>query len=398
MSVITDFNKCKKILQNDFNNISDINKLLEYKVCLIDSYNFAFRYDEFGTIKDSLERGFITPIEDSAAQGYTAKDPFMSVNIQEAIKNIDSRLDYLYFKANEIDFLDNIQRNEADLKIAENEKLIFKENEVITVEELGRNISVELANVMFKCGFSYMVISKQDSLEKYKEELFNILEVNIDDMCESAEKVYDELISQIDCAKENLEKVEMFKVRDFYCNFVNAKENIKDHSVELDVFIKQNDDLIKVNKLFMSEPNIEQASKYIQEVMCSEIGKITKEGKIEKEYHGQGYIYKNFENFYKREGICYVSEYDGDSVETGGISYSGILEDVCDYLVLCGVDLTKVPDKIIEGMVEDVFETVDWQFTTSLIMGDEYLCGYVEEFPKEYFREDAPENMESESR
>ena len=75
-----------------------INKLLEYKVCLIDSYNFAFKHDEFGTTKESLERGFIIPIEDSAAQGYTAKDPFMSVNIQEAIKNIDNRLDYLYFK------------------------------------------------------------------------------------------------------------------------------------------------------------------------------------------------------------------------------------------------------------------------------------------------------------
>lgn len=398
MSSITNFDKCKKILQNDFSSIKDINKLLEYKVCLIDSYNFAFRHNEFGTTKESLERGFIIPIEDSAAQGFSSKDPFMSVNIQNAIKNIDDRLDFLNFQANKIEFLDYIQKNEMDLKRAENEKSIFKENEVITVEELGRNISVELANVMFKCGFSYMVISKQESFEKYKEELFNILEVNIDDMSESAENIYDELISQIEYAKENLEKVEMFKVRDFYCDFVNAKENIKDSSVELDVFINQNDDLIKVNKLFISEPNIEQASKYIQEVMCAEIGKITKEGKIEKEYHGQGYIYKNFENFYKREGICYVSEYDGDSIETGGISYSGIWEDVCDYLVLCGVDLTKVQDRIIEGMVEDIFQTVDWQFTSSLIMGDEYLCGYVEEFPDEYFREDAPENMESESR
>lgn len=191
MAGITNFDKCKKILQNDFSSIKDVNKLLEYKVCLIDSYNFAFRYDEFGTTKESLERGFIIPIEDSAVQGFTSKDPFMSVNIQNAIKNIDDRLDFLNFQANKIEFLDYIQKNEVNLKKAENEKLIFKENAVITVEELGRNISVELANVMFKCGFSYMLISKQNSLEKYKEELFNILEVNMDDMCESAEKAYD---------------------------------------------------------------------------------------------------------------------------------------------------------------------------------------------------------------
>lgn len=398
MSGITDFNKCKKILQNDFNNISDINKLLEYKVCLIDSYNFAFRYDEFGTIKDSLERGFIIPVKDSAAKGYTAKDPFMSVNIQEAIKNIDSRLDYLYFKANEIDFIDFVQENEVDLKIAENHKLDFLENEVITVEELGRNISVELANVMFKCGFSYMVISKHDSFEKYKEELFNILEVNIDDMSENAEKIYDDLINKIEYAKENLEKVEMFKIRDFYCIF-NKNEKNRYNKITLDVYIKEQNDFERVNTLYIDiNKNIEEIKDFVKSIMCREVGKILENGKIIKEYEGQGYIYKNYENYYKREGICYASELGGDTIEDNGISYSGIWEDVCDYLLLCGVDITKVPDSIIKGMVDDVFENVDWQSPSSLIMGDEYLSGYVEEFPEDYFREEAPENTESESR
>ena len=400
MSGITDFNKCKKILQNDFNNISDINKLLEYKVSLIDSYNFAFRYEEFGTIKDSLERGFIIPVEDSGAKGYTAKDPFLSVNIQEAIKNIDSRLDYLYFKANEIDFIDLVQKNEADLKIAENNKLDYEDDEVITLEELGRNISVELAIIMFKCGLSYILVSKHNSIEEYKEELKNVLDqdMDIDEIAETINTNYDDLINQIECAKENLEKVEMFKIRDFYCVFKEIEDN-KYNKIELNVYIKEQNDFEKVNTIFISlNKNIEEIKEIVNYSMCREIGKILENGKIIKEYEGQGYIYKNYENYYKREGICYVSEYDGDTIGDAGISYSGILEEVCDYLVLYGVDITKVPDRIIKGMVDDVFENVDWQSPSSLIMGDEYLSGYVEEFPEEYFREDAPENTENESR
>ena len=52
----------------------------------------------------------------------------------------------------------------------------------------------------------------------------------------------------------------------------------------------------------------------------------------------------------------------------------------------CGVNIIKVPEKEIEAMVEDIFENVDWQHTCSLIQ-DEYLQGYVEDFPNEYFFE-----------
>ena len=36
-------------------------------------------------------------------------------------------------------------------------------------------------------------------------------------------------------------------------------------------------------------------------------------------------------------------------------------------------------------MVEDVFETVDWQLTSSLIFGDDYLEGEIADFPDGYF-------------
>ena len=175
----------------------------------------------------------------------------MSVNIQEAIKNIDSRLDYLYFKANEIDFIDLVQKNEADLKIAENNKLDYEDDEVITLEELGRNISVELANIMFKCGLSYILVSKHNSIEEYKEELKNVLDqdMDIDEIAETINTNYDDLINQIECAKENLEKVEMFKIRDFYCVFKEIEDN-KYNKIELNVYIKEQNDFEKVNTIF----------------------------------------------------------------------------------------------------------------------------------------------------
>lgn len=186
----------------------------------------------------------------------------------------------------------------------------------------------------------------------------------------------------------------MFKIRDFYCVF-NTKENEN----TLNVYIKEKNDVTKVNTLYIDQnKKIEEIKDFVISVMCREVGKILDNGKILKEYEGQGYIYKNYENFYKREGICYVSEHDGDTIEDGGISYVGIWEEVLDYLFVSGVDVTKVPDTTIEGMVEDVFETVDWQYTSSLIMGDDYLSGYVEEFPKEYFRETETTQIENESR
>ena len=196
-----------------------------------------------------------------------------------------------------------------------------------------------------------------------------------------------------------------FKIKDFYCKYIDENDpefsisdTYKEELIQIDVYIKKEDKLKKVNTVVTYKRSDEiEIKKFIQEVMCHEIGKIFEDGSIKKEYFRQGWIYKSYENFYKREGKCYVAEHEEKNIEEAGISYDGIAEEVCDYLLLCGVDITKVPEETIEAMVEDIFEQVDWQFTSSLIYGDEYLEGYVEDFPKEYFfnnRKD--ERMEAE--
>lgn len=181
-----------------------------------------------------------------------------------------------------------------------------------------------------------------------------------------------------------------FKFRDFYCSFNGLKSEInatdRPNNRQLDIFVEKEKQLIKVNTLILPKNlSLEKVKTVILEYMCREIGEIKRDGTVEKGQTDQGYVYKSYENFYKREGKCYVAEYEEEkNIEDVGITYDGIYEEVCDYLLLCGVDVTKVPEERINGMVEDVFETVDWQLTSSLIYED-YLEGEVADFPDEYF-------------
>lgn len=134
----------------------------------------------------------------------------------------------------------------------------------------------------------------------------------------------------------------------------------------------------------------------MKSIMCYEIGKVLEDGTIEKEYYRQGYIYKSYENFYKREGICYVSEYDEGNIEEAGISFDGICEEVVEYLSENNINLNKVSDRQIEEMAEDLFEEVDWQYVGSLIT-DGWLEYELENFPDDMFiNEKNPFKEESE--
>lgn len=176
-------------------------------------------------------------------------------------------------------------------------------------------------------------------------------------------------------------KDKMFKIKDFYC----LSDNKIPYS-KVDIFIKRNNEFEKVNTVSLLSNNIiKETKKFIEEVMCEEIGKILEDGTIQKVFFRQGYIYKNFENFYKREGICYVSEYDGDKVGEAGISYDGIRESVLNYLILSDIDINKVPDETINKMIYEVFECVDWQYVNSLIDGDQILDEYIDDFPEEFY-------------
>lgn len=389
MEKVIDFNKCKKILQEDFSNENNIEKMQKYLVNLRDSYNYCFRYEELALTQEAIKRGFIVEVESESASGYTLKDPFMSVNLPRAIRNIESRLNDIYTHSEELSkkirLLDNIQKNEGDLLIAKElvEEDYDEEDKAITLEYLGRNVSIDIANVMIECGYGSWVFFKQDSLDKYKEQAKNVLENDrdIDDVAKELNTTYEELVNRIENATENKEPIDMFKVKDFYCEFSNEKV---DRDV-LNIFINKDNEFIKVNDFYFNrDTEVDKMKKFIESTMCNVIGKVLEDGTIEKEYFRQGYIYKNSENFYKREGICYVSEYDGDNINDAGISFEGICEEVVDYLKEYDVNLEKITDMQIEGMAEDLFETVDWQYVSSLIM-DDWLEGYIEDLPDDSF-------------
>lgn len=203
-------------------------------------------------------------------------------------------------------------------------------------------------------------------------------------------------VNELDELFEKLNSDNQFKIKDFYCVFINSNnpsyrlpESRQQSERQLDVYIKYGEEIKKVNSQYVhnNAKDIEKIKENTQSILCDEIGRILEDGTIEKEYFRQGYIYKSYENFYKREGICYVSEHDEGKIGEVGVSYEGIRDDVIDYLLLCKVDVQKVPETLIETMVEDVFETVDWQYASSLIEGDLWLEEYVNDFPKDYFFE-----------
>ena len=394
--MIANLRNCREILRNDFSKENSINKLTQYKVLLIDSYNFAYRHDEFGLTKEAIERGFIVPLEDIGGKGFLPSDKFMAVNIPNAIKSINDRLDYLYLQDDlfnaQIKFLNNLKEQNGDL---EHSKELLndydKEDKATTLEYIGRNISAELANIMFLCGYSYKVYFEQDNLEDYKEQMINILkeDKDINEIAENLNTTYDELVEKIQNARENLEAivndVPIFKVKDFYCKFIKEPETSNVDLIE--VCIKKDNELLKVttNLNVSKEYNIVQIKQLAQDFLCGVIGNVLADGSIEKEYCTQGWFYKNFENFYKREGICYVAECEEGKITEVGVSFDDICEEVKSYLKDCDVDLDKIPLGTIESLAEDIFVTVDWQLTSSLIFGDDYLEGYVDDFPEEYF-------------
>lgn len=74
---------------------------------------------------------------------------------------------------------------------------------------------------------------------------------------------------------------------------------------------------------------------------------------VEKEYFGQGYIFKDEEAYYHhKDEPCYVPEHAGENgyVES---AYTGQ-----DFLDMCGGD---------QDRADDLFHSVDWQFPETLM-------------------------------
>lgn len=104
------------------------------------------------------------------------------------------------------------------------------------------------------------------------------------------------------------------------------------------------------------------------------IGNIDEVGLVEKEFFNQGYIYKNYENFKNKQGICYISEYQTDVIDCNCIegedyeTYNSMLDKVNNAYDYYKIDETKISKNCVLDMV---FEMLDWQSFDTLL--DEYI-------------------------
>lgn len=90
------------------------------------------------------------------------------------------------------------------------------------------------------------------------------------------------------------------------------------------------------------------------------IGKIHTDGRIEKEFSGNGFIYKNLNAFEKQtDEVCYIPELDDNEFIGEGIGYT-----YKDFLKLATEFKNKnnVTDFTPEEIAYNLFETCDWQF------------------------------------
>ncbi len=137
-------------------------------------------------------------------------------------------------------------------------------------------------------------------------------------------------------------------------------------------------------------------------VFIGVVGEI-KDNKIYQEYFRQGDIYKNDIVFEKTKHlskeeidklplinkICYIPEGAFEDKEYIDLN-SKDLKDREDYFTVFSIKevikdhygndiYEKIPESDLDSMVEDVFDTLDWQYPSSLLDADNYLDGYMKE-------------------
>lgn len=176
-----DYKKCKNILRLDFNSISDINKLQKYKVGLIDSYRFINDFETLGRTTESLKRGFIVQVPEISKDSYIPRDKFMTLNIENAIRNIDDRLGELY----------NLKKLESDTykgiyySVIEDQD----ENKGGYYIEFFKDLENKYKEINFENRLDYMVIHIDDENEisnprKYVEQHIDQLLLELENKTE----------------------------------------------------------------------------------------------------------------------------------------------------------------------------------------------------------------------
>lgn len=126
-------------------------------------------------------------------------------------------------------------------------------------------------------------------------------------------------------------------------------------------------------------------TKYFQKYLDlpeNRIGEILEDGTVKKEYFRQGNVYKNFANFYRKDGICYISEYQADKITSKSKegqdyeTYQSIYNKVKEAFETEKVNQEKYS---IEDFTETIMNDLDWQYADTLIPE------YIDALDDEYF-------------
>lgn len=168
-------------------------------------------------------------------------------------------------------------------------------------------------------------------------------------------------------------------------HFTDREKRLKDK-----VLFKSNDynECIKFIARFGKEKGHEKNvdydnyfKKYL-DIPENEIGKILEDGAVKKEYFQEGHIYKNICNFYRQDGICYISEGQADKIDKNSKpgedyeTYQTIFEKVQEAYKHSKIDENKYS---IKDFTETIFHDLNWQSPDALIidsidaLDDEYF-------------------------
>ena len=124
----------------------------------------------------------------------------------------------------------------------------------------------------------------------------------------------------------------------------------------------------------------------------NKIGEILEDGTVKKEYFQEGHIYKNICNFYRENGICYISENQTDKINKKSKpgedyeTYQTIFEKVKQEYEAKGINPEKYK---LKELVETIFNDLNWQSVEALTidsidaLDDEYFLDNDEEIENE---------------
>lgn len=173
--------------------------------------------------------------------------------------------------------------------------------------------------------------------------------------------------------------------------------------MELEMNEKYYYEPVKDNKYYLSK------LEYMDIVKYADVGYILQNKKKEiyyaGDYSGQGFIFKDCENYEKGEGVCYIPEF-AFSIESKDETYSCISSDnsfeeglYCrnDIYDLVRAELLSdeykdnfknddLPLGLVEQISDDVFYIVDWQYPESYLSENDWT-----DVIKEYFIEKSDE-------